>query len=192
MSAESGFNWGYEGCFPCNSQTIMMGSHENCEWFDLPEYLHWDTGSSLGTINLAQVCYGQCHGQPELAPPAPKFTCHSSINCRDDHGLDHWMCNFDQDDSGFCEPCYQRLDNDRCIASTFATKNGTNECFKVCVDGNYGDLHPTTSTATSTATSITTSTTTSTTTRTSCSDFDLIHDFLAHLGAVHLGVSVYK
>ena len=142
MSAESGFNWGYEGCFPCNSQTIMMGSHENCEWFNLPEYLHWDTGSSLGTINLAEVCYGQCHGQPELAPPTPEFTCHSSIDCRDGHGLGHWMCNFDHGDNGFCEPCYQRMDHDACNAATFIAENGKNECLKVCVDGNYDDHHP--------------------------------------------------
>ena len=134
---------------------------------------YFDTGTSLGTVNIPEVCYGQCHGQPELAPPPPKFTCHSSIDCRDEHGLDHWMCNFDQDDSGFCEPCFQRFDNDRCIASTFATENGTNECIKVCVDGNYGDLHsstelPTTSTVIA-----------------SCSDFDLLHDFLAGIGAAH-------
>ena len=59
MSTESGFNWGFEGCYPCNTQMIMMGSHESCEWFTHdPQYLHWDTGSPLGAVNLAEVCYG--------------------------------------------------------------------------------------------------------------------------------------
>ena len=67
------------------------------------------------------------------------FHCSSSIDCRDMHGLGHSMCNFDDGDGGFCESCDNQNSHQACIDSGFHTEAGTNECFKICIDGQYED-----------------------------------------------------
>jgi len=97
------------------------------------------------------------------------------------------MCNFDNGQDGFCEPC-DHHDSHTCIDSSFITDIGTQECLKVCLDGDYGeDITTTQSTTTSSYRSTTTSSTTtqSTTTGASCGGFASIHDFLANTGAIH-------
>ena len=69
---------------------------------------------------------------------AVEFQCSSSIDCRDIHGLDHSMCNFDYGDGGFCESCDNQNSHQACIDSGY-TEAGTNECFKICIDGQYED-----------------------------------------------------
>ena len=95
------------------------------------------------------------------------------------------MCNFDNGDSGFCEPCDHHDRHQGCVDSTFITETGTNECFKICIDDQYEDTTTTAATTTGTTTHMTTST------GSSFGDFDFIHDFLAQIGPVHFE-SVFK
>ena len=148
MSAENGLNFDFDGCLQCNAPFISMASFDDCKWFaDQPlegnNFTNFDTGSAYGTVNLVEMCYGQCLGRPELTPPYPEgeLPCATSTDCRDVHHLGHWMCNFDHGETGFCEPCDTHPDEQACIASTFITETGTNECLKVCVNGIY-DEHP--------------------------------------------------
>jgi len=134
---------------PCNTHQIYMASIQICEQtaeYELNMGLGYgDTGSSLGVVSMAAVCYGQCYGQPELIDPSllpgpdAEFPCSNSLDCL--NNLGSGMCNFDYGTSGFCEPC-NHYDYDACIASSFITQQGTDECVKVCVDGNYDDQHP--------------------------------------------------
>ena len=114
-----------------------------------------------------------------------ELPCSNSIDCGDLHGLGHWMCNFDNGDSGFCEPCDHHDRHQGCVDSTFITETGTNECFKICIDDQYEDTTTTAATTTGTTTHMTTST------GSSFGDFDFIHDFLAQIGPVHFE-SVFK
>ena len=52
--------------------------------------------------------------------------CEESSDCGDDR-----FCNFDYDDSGFCEHCSQ-FEDSTCEASGFATQNGLDECKATC------------------------------------------------------------
>ena len=69
MSSESGIDFNIEGCLPCNTPMIGMISLDDCNMFE--SFEDYDTGTSYGHVNLAEMCYGQCLGRPELIPQNP-------------------------------------------------------------------------------------------------------------------------
>ena len=82
--------------------------------------------------------YLNCDAPVDTAVDTAESPCVNSIECRDGHGLGHWMCNFDYGDAGFCEPCESYTDEQACIDTGFHEAVGTEECIKVCVNGDYG------------------------------------------------------
>merc|ERR1712193_594246 len=61
--------------------------------------------------------------------PKPKpGTCYNSNQC----GAG-WMCNFDDQTSGFCETCADKTSIDLCDDANFDNVKGFSECVEVCV-----------------------------------------------------------
>ena len=171
------------GHWMCNFDYVDGGFCEPCDHhFDYDACIASTFITENGTNECFKVCVDGNYDDPH---PPTELPCSNSIECRDHHGLGHWMCNFDYGDSGFCEPCDHHNSHQACVDSTFITETGTNECFKICIDGQYEDTTTTATTTTGTTTTSGTTTQTTTSTVASCGEFDFIHDFLTQMGAVH-------